>query len=221
MHDNYELPLFPLNTVLFPGTPLQLHIFEERYKEMINMCIREKRHFGVALIQEGKEALGNLPKPHLVGCSANILNVQRLKQRRMNIVALGQERFRIISANRESNTYLSGLVEPYPIKTIDPGRTVSSAELLYPKVDIFIRRLVEAGGMKYNLQQLPEDPEALAYMAAAMLQISPSKKQSLLELDELDVLLYRLVDLYQRELAMLDILLMPSADLMHGGFSRN
>lgn len=217
----HELPIFPLNTVLFPGTPLQLHIFEERYKEMINMCIREKRNFGVALIQEGKEALGNLPKPHIIGCSASILNVQRLKQQRMNIVALGQERFRIISTDRESNAYLSGIVESYPIKTIDPGRAISKAEHLYPKVEVFIRRLVEAGGMKYNLQQLPEDPEALAYMAAAMLQISPSKKQSLLELDELDQLLFRLVRLYQHELALLDILLTPSAELMHGGFSIN
>ena len=53
-----ELPLFPLNTVLFPGMPLGLHIFEDRYKLMIGQCVQERRPFGVVLIRSGQEALG-------------------------------------------------------------------------------------------------------------------------------------------------------------------
>ena len=58
-----EIPLFPLNTVLFPNAPLRLHIFEERYKRMVNDCLAEKQPFGVVLIRHGLEALGPLAEP--------------------------------------------------------------------------------------------------------------------------------------------------------------
>jgi Lon protease-like protein len=217
----YELPLFPLNTVLFPGAPMQLHIFEDRYKEMIDLCVSEQSPFGVVLIREGLEALGPLAEPYEVGCSARILNVQRLDQGRMNIVVLGQERFKIISTDRESRPYLMGVVESFPIQTLDLDSAAALAARLYPQVERFIRKLVEAGGMKYNLERLPDDPAALAYMAAAMLQISPTKKQALLVSDEVGELLSQLRGLYRRELALLEITLKPGQDLMQGGFSSN
>ncbi|HQF70729.1 MAG TPA: LON peptidase substrate-binding domain-containing protein, partial [Promineifilum sp.] len=68
----YELPLFPLNLVLFPGMPLPLHIFEERYKEMVADCLRENRPFGVVLIAEGRAEGGAPARPHVVGCTAEI-----------------------------------------------------------------------------------------------------------------------------------------------------
>ena len=58
-----EIPLFPLNTVLFPNMPLSLHIFEPRYKIMVEQCLSREEPFGVALIQKGREALGPLPEP--------------------------------------------------------------------------------------------------------------------------------------------------------------
>ena len=116
----YELPLFPLNTVLFPGTPLQLHIFEARYKKMVNACLQEQRPFGIALIERGAEALGPLAEPYPIGCAARVVQVQRLEQGRMNIVALGGERFRILSLDRQSHPYLVG-VEEFKIK-VDPKK---------------------------------------------------------------------------------------------------
>ncbi len=66
-----KIPLFPLKTVLFPGMPINLHIFEERYRLMINRCIDEQLPFGVVLIQKGEEALGPFwPNSHQVGCTA-------------------------------------------------------------------------------------------------------------------------------------------------------
>src|SRR5512147_2655499 len=91
----YELPLFPLNTVLFPGMPISLHIFEPRYKLMIEQCIQIAQPFGVVLIREGVEALGPSAEPHQIGCSAQITQVERLEDGRMNIVAVGVERFQI------------------------------------------------------------------------------------------------------------------------------
>ncbi len=75
----FEIPLFPLNTVLFPGTPIHLHIFEERYKQMINLCLQEQRPFGVVLIRNGMEALGPLAEPFHIGCTAEIAHVERLE----------------------------------------------------------------------------------------------------------------------------------------------
>ena len=69
-----ELPLFPLNTVLFPGATLPLHIFEDRYKEMISQCIEEHRPFGVLLIRKGREA-GDLAEPFEIGTTAHIARV--------------------------------------------------------------------------------------------------------------------------------------------------
>ena len=72
-----EMPLFPLkNVVLFPGMMLPLHIFELRYREMINRCIEEKIPFGVLLIEEGQE-VGDTAKPHMVGTAARITRVER------------------------------------------------------------------------------------------------------------------------------------------------
>lgn len=85
----YELPLFPLNTVLFPGTPIQLHIFEDRYLKMINRCIEEHKPFGVVLIEEGSEAFGPLAKPYRIGCTALIAKVEKLEDGRINITAVG------------------------------------------------------------------------------------------------------------------------------------
>src|SRR5687767_13844296 len=101
-----ELPLFPLNTVLFPAMPLKLHIFEERYKTMINECIDNNSPFGVLLIDTGADSGGPLAKPHLIGCTAHITRVQRLPFGRMNIMAVGRERFRV-NALFQNKPYLS------------------------------------------------------------------------------------------------------------------
>jgi uncharacterized protein len=110
----FDLPLFPLNTVLFPGMPLTLHIFEERYKLMIERCLEHRQPFGVVLIRYGKEALGSLADPHRIGCTARILDVQPLSEGRMNISALGQKRFRILELSHKK-ALPGGLGRAFPI----------------------------------------------------------------------------------------------------------
>src|SRR5688572_13111983 len=87
----FELPLFPLNTVLFPGMPLRLHIFEERYKLMIERCYSSGAPFGGTLIRKGGE-VGGGADPFLIGCTALITEIEPLNDGRMNIVAVGHER---------------------------------------------------------------------------------------------------------------------------------
>src|SRR5262245_65842288 len=90
----YKLPLFPLNTVLFPDMPLMLQIFEERYRLMIERCLEQSGPFGVVRIRQGPE-VGGEATPHTVGTTATITDNVRLDDGRYYLTAVGQRRFRI------------------------------------------------------------------------------------------------------------------------------
>jgi len=91
---SFLLPLFPLGIVLFPDTPLPLHIFEERYKEMIRLVLQKKEEFGVVLA--GKKGVAH------IGCTASIEEVlQKYPDGRMDILTMGRRRFEISSLNEE------------------------------------------------------------------------------------------------------------------------
>src|SRR3972149_3913808 len=105
-----ELPLFPLNSVLFPGATLPLHIFEERYKLMIGRCLQSGAPFGVLLIRSGNE-VGEAGEPLDVATPTRIVRVQPLDEGRMNLICLGERRFRLLKKLRET-PYLVGEVEP-------------------------------------------------------------------------------------------------------------
>ncbi|MCI0849057.1 MAG: LON peptidase substrate-binding domain-containing protein, partial [Chloroflexi bacterium] len=85
------LPLFPLNLVLFPGMDLPLHIFEQRYRDMIGECLDKDAPFGVVLIKEGVE-VGDPADPERIGTSTRILSSEILDQGRMNILTRGERR---------------------------------------------------------------------------------------------------------------------------------
>jgi len=203
----FGIPLFPLNTVLFPGAPLQLHIFEERYKDMIGKCIEKEQEFGVVLVQQGIESHGPLAEPYTIGCTARIVHVQQLDQGRMNIVALGKERFRILSLDQDTYPYLVGKVHHFPLVSGPSEEFTRPLGSLRSMLDRFIQGLLEAGGEKLDLYQIPDDPVALAYMAATLLQISPTQKQYLLSLEHISELLLNLQSIYRRELALLRVIL--------------
>ncbi|HET9444633.1 MAG TPA: LON peptidase substrate-binding domain-containing protein, partial [Steroidobacteraceae bacterium] len=96
------IPLFPLNTVLFPGGPLRLRIFEPRYLDMISRCMREDAGFGVALIVAGREA-GGPAQTVQVGTLARIVDFEQLDDGLLGITARGERRFRIMHAHQESD----------------------------------------------------------------------------------------------------------------------
>jgi Lon protease-like protein len=216
----YELPLFPLNTVLFPGTPLQLHIFEERYKQMIGECIAQEKPFGVVLIRQGVEALGTLADPHRIGCSANIIDVQRLDNGHLNITAVGKDRFRILTLNNQSQPYLLGMVDNYPIVEQAPETLQPLAERLLARLDRYLRLLVDAGMIELDPSHLPDNPLLLAYLAAALLQVPPIQKQQLLSIHDAQSLMDRLTNIYNREVALARRLLTDSGS-QQGLFSLN
>src|SRR4029450_3182320 len=110
MPGEMEIPLFPLpNLVLFPHIVVPLHIFEERYKLMINGCIDQGETFGLVLIRTGaeEESEGTI---HRVGVSARIVEVERLDEGRMNILCEGEKRFRIYRFTQQT-PFWKGLVQ--------------------------------------------------------------------------------------------------------------
>jgi Lon protease-like protein len=215
-----ELPLFPLNTVLFPGTPLSLHIFEERYKRMIQVCLENDQTFGVVLIRRGLEANGPLADPFSIGCTAKIVQVQPLSNGRMNILATGQERFRILILEREKFPYLVGAVAPYPLGRVSLDILENECDHLGHRVRHYLKMLAESGVFQIDETQIPSEPISLAYTASALLQVSPIQKQQLLSIHDDFNLLKELNKLYRREIIILKSLLIKP-DREQGPFSNN
>lgn len=176
-----EMPLFPLkNIVLFPGMLLPLHIFELRYREMIDRCINEKIPFGVVLIEEGQE-VGETATPHLVGTAARITRAERHADGRMDIMAIGTQRFRVLEVNN-SRAYLSATVGHYPFVNGDTYQASQLVQKVRPRIVEYVDLLAKASNTKLKLDRLPEDATTLAFLIAISLQISAKDKQTLLNL---------------------------------------
>lgn len=216
-----SLPLFPLNTVLFPGMQVKLHIFEERYKVMINRCIESDEPFGVVLIRYGREALGPTATPYAVGCSASIGDVERLPLGRMNIVATGRRRFRIRAIDR-SNPYLLGEVDYFTPAEDHPEVIRRHSRLLRPLLIKYLETLSSSSKASFDPSQLPNHPRTLAQIASILLQTDNKQKQELLAMDSLSGLLVSLVEIYQLETLLLALRLKPPEDEFDiGAFSSN
>lgn len=215
-----QIPLFPLNTVLFPGTPMRLHIFEPRYQSMVRRCMDEQLPFGVVLIRHGQEALGPLAEPYEVGTSAEIVQTRHLEDGRMNLVVVGQERFRIRTLDAQTTPYLTGEVEAFPLETGQPEVIANQSQELRSKVQRYLARLMKSGIGQYDVEQLPSDPVELAWLAAALIQVEITEKQAWLETRRGEEFLPILVNAYRRELALVHSLLESHED-QGGMFSAN
>lgn len=174
-----ELSLFPLNTVLFPGQLLPLHIFEDRYRLMIRRCLAEDLPFGVVLIKQGEE-VGERAEPHAVGTLARIVESTHLPDGAMDIVVVGMERFRIRRLFHDQ-PYLRGEVETLPMaEPRDPVTAARLAEQVRDRVARYIKLLAEAAGLQIQVEQMPDTPQQIGFLAAVTMQIDNREKQMLL-----------------------------------------
>lgn len=171
-----ELPIFPLNTVLFPGARLPLHIFEERYKLMINTCIDEKRPFGVCLINESREA-GSAAKPFKTGTTAHIREVQRLDDGRLNVVCIGGERF-VIKSIAQETPYLIADVEGLRQERIEAKDASEAVAALFAE---YVRLNLAMTNQWARTMEMPADAGTLADFIGARLAVDVLTKQRLLE----------------------------------------
>ncbi len=174
-----ELPLFPLNVVLFPGMIIPLHIFEPRYRQMITDCDQQKSPFGMVLARPTSIPLQE--EPSLVGTMAEIQQLERLEDGRFTLIAFGLQRFRILSQHREK-PYLSGWVELYTDRleaSQDLAGYTRQAGNLFRK---YLGMLLEMANEKQVLAEIPSEPEELSHFVAQFLDIQDEQKQQLLEL---------------------------------------
>jgi ATP-dependent Lon protease len=171
-----ELPLFPLpGVVLFPGRPMPLHIFEYRYRIMMNTILETDRRFGILMWDQEKG------EPAPVGCCAEIVQFQRLPDDRMKVLALGQQRFRVLEYTREK-PYRMGLVE-----WIEDEPTTQDLRPLAEEVDTLLRDVVRLSSklMEQEIElpdDIPDQPLDLSYWVASNLHGVPEEQQELLEL---------------------------------------
>jgi uncharacterized protein len=190
------LALFPLNTVLFPGMPLPLHIFEERYKLMIGRCIEEKRSFGVVLIASGPE-VGGPCVPHRVGTIAHIAAVRRLDEGQMNLIAVGQERFRILEVIRQE-PYQVARVETLVDRKPEPEAAPLAAQV-GETLSVYLRDLFTLLDQPQEEFEIPTEPGRLSLVAAAVLQIPLRERQTLLQMTDVVARLQQERDWLARE----------------------
>jgi ATP-dependent Lon protease len=173
-----ELPLFPLpEVVLFPGRPLPLHIFEFRYRMMMNTILEDDRRFGILMVDPVN---GEIAK---VGCCAEVIRFQRLPDDRMKVLTLGQQRFRVLDYVREK-PYRVGLVEWIEDKppTINLRPLAQEVEQLLRDVVHLSAKLTD---QKIELpEDLPDLPLELSYWVAGNLYGVAPEQQSLLEMQD-------------------------------------
>lgn len=182
MSDTREIPLFLLDTVLFPGGRLPLRVFETRYMDMVKAALRGNTPFGVCLIEQGAEVAvpgATLARPHAVGTLASIADWDMQQLGILNIVVHGGERFRIVAQRLMTNGLAIATVEllPEPPVTPIPGD--------YARLVPMLRALLEA--MDETMPPQPHRFYAAAWVACRWAEILPlprATRQHLLELDD-------------------------------------
>ncbi|PWU49970.1 peptidase S16 [Micromonospora globispora] len=210
-----RLPVFPLGTVLFPGLVLPLHIFEERYRELVRHLVGlpegAPREFGVVAIRAGWEVAPSGPAGrtapgadvtlHEVGCTAELRQVTELEDGGFDIVTVGRRRFRIADVDTGSAPYLTAEVEWLP----EPDGTDEVADLLAARVISVFRQylgLIRPDPQEIS-EQLPEDPTVLSHLVAATAALALADRQQLLAIDDTAGRLRAELRLLHRETALL------------------
>ncbi len=206
-----ELPLFPLNVVLFPGVVLPLHIFEPRYRQMIADCQVDQRPFGIVLAQPGSEPLQEIP--YSVGTMVEIRDLHSMEDGRYVLMAMGIKRFRILSHHRQK-PYLSGLVEAYNDNTTSGYELDMHFRDAQNLFSTYLELLLQAA--KEEDQDisscLPESPEDLSFFIAYFLEIQDEQKQHFLELTSTIQRLHEEIAILRREVPFMRQMLAKPPD---------
>lgn len=219
-----RLPLFPLGSVLFPGLLLPLHIFEPRYRQLVEDLLAgpEPRQFGVIAIRRGRETgIDGVSALYETGCTAVLRQAERLEDGGFNLVTVGGERFRIAELG-ESAPYLSGAVELLP----DDVGDAAEAEVAVPAVQrqfrAYLDLLAERGGVRVTVPDLPDEPVLLSHLVAAAVVVDLPDKQRLLEEPDAHRRLAAERALLAREIRMTrSLTTTPAPDLRYAPYSQN
>src|SRR5256712_9113240 len=175
-----ELPIFPLPIVLFPGAPQPLHIFESRYRQLLQDCLAGDQRFGIAYVApDPPPGADPVPSPGDVGCVALIRSNQPLPDGRSNVLTVGERRFVL-------RRWISG-THPYRVAEIeefdDDPTDAAEVSTLAADVREGFGRLARALGVPTEREdeevELPTDPQLLSFQVAASLELDAPAKQAL------------------------------------------
>jgi uncharacterized protein len=222
-----KLPLFPLGTVLFPGVLLPLHIFEDRYRQLVGDLLDgpEPREFGVIAIRKGRETgIDGVSSLYEIGCTARLQQVTELPDGRYELVTVGARRFRL-GALDESAVYLQGTadyLDEADDDEADENEAAAAVSAVQRAFAGYVEALAARGAARISLPELPDDPLALSYLVAvAMIADVPAKQALLAEPGPL-ARLNAERSVLARETTMLKSLTSaPAADLRYTPYSSN
>ena len=172
-----KVPLFPLRTVLYPGGPLPLRIFEPRYLDMISACLKQDSLFGVLLIRDGEET--GPATTHDVGTLAKITDWYQGSDGLLGVTAVGEERFRLKESSRQADGLNIGVIEP--LGRDEPSELPEDCK---PLAHILSGVLDDLGKLYDTLDKRYEDAGWVAYRYAEILPISAEQKQRCLETED-------------------------------------
>lgn len=175
-----EIPLFPLNTVLFPGGPLPLRIFEPRYVDMVRYCMRERAPFGVVLIRSGAEVgAGAVARTAEVGTSARIVDFFQMPDGLLGLTCLGERRFRLKDRRVQSDGLNMGTVAWLP------AERAAALPPEYAHLGELLRKVLPELGEIY--ETVPKHFDDAAWVGARLAEVLPihlAEKQYCLELED-------------------------------------
>lgn len=172
-----KVPLFPLRTVLYPGGPLPLRIFEPRYLDMISACLKTETPFGVVLIREGDET--GAATTYDVGTLARITDWYQGSDGLLGVTAVGENRFRLLSSERQDDGLNIGEIE-----LIDKEMTAALPEEYQPMTQILAGVLGNLGRLYEPLEKKYSDAGWVGYRFAEILPIAAEEKQTCLEIED-------------------------------------
>jgi uncharacterized protein len=176
------LPLFPLGAVLYPGMLLPLHIFEERYRQLVRDLLErpEPRQFGVIAIRKGRETgIDGVHSLYEIGCTATVRRVDRHEDGRFGLVTVGAQRFRLIRLD-ETRPYFQGEIEPLAEDVVDLAAAAPSVRAVLAAFRAYLDALTEWGGATVAVEDLPQEPALLSFIVAAAMVIDLPERQALL-----------------------------------------
>lgn len=173
-----DLPIFPLNTVLFPGGLLPLKIFEQRYMEMAKDCLKRDAPFGVCLIADGAE-VGTPASPYAVGSTARIADWDMPDLGVLHVTVRGEQRFRILhhAADRSGLIYAA-------VESIEPEPVCAVPESLQPLLPLLRAMVADVGEQRIPAPHAFDDAVWVGYRYCEMLPIPLAARQKLLELSD-------------------------------------
>ncbi|MBA2464992.1 MAG: LON peptidase substrate-binding domain-containing protein [Nocardioidaceae bacterium] len=221
-----QLPIFPLNAVVFPGVTVPLHVFEDRYRALVHhlltMSDKSQRLFGIVAIREGYEVgRHGVASVHRVGCVVQMTSVDPYPDGRFDIEVVGRHRLRLEDLDT-SGPYLVGEVETLPGHPRSSPRADAEALRATETFETYRRRLSELRGGDVLDGVMPRDPEYLSYTLAATCLLTLSERQELLELSSpLDRLVMLRHALHEEMRAMRAIPSLPATEVARTAWSPN